>query len=190
MSYFSETELKEMGVRAGRGVAVSRDARLFGSDRITFGDNVRIDAFCVISAGTNGHVTFGSHIHIASGTRIFGEGGVVAGDFSSVSSASTLYSASDDYSGEWLMGPHIPTEFTSVDTRPIELGTLAAIGAQSLLLPGTTLGSGTVLGAMSLGRGNLEPWTIYAGVPCRRIRDRQRQAEALAKQARRQMELS
>lgn len=180
MSHLTEIEIEELGLTVGRSVRISPDARFFGTDRIRLGDNVRIDAFCVISSGRAGHVEIGSHIHVASGVRIFGDGGVSLADFSSVSAASTLYSASDDYSGQHLMGPQMPLAMTSVDRRPLRLERLAAIGAHSLVLPGVTLSEGAVLGAMSLANTDLEAWTIYAGIPCRPIRTRDRAASGLA----------
>lgn len=172
MSFLSAQELAGLGVRAGRNVKVSVDARVYGGERVEIGDNVRVDAFCVLSAGESGTIRLGSHIHIASGVRMFGEGGITMGDFSSVSAASTLYSASDDYSGRALMGPTIPVRWTSVDARPVEVGRFAAIGAHALVLPGVTLHEGAVLGAMSLATSGLEAWTIYAGVPCSALRER------------------
>lgn len=176
MSQLTEAELTDLGVTFGDAPMVSRDARIFGGERITLGHNVRIDAFCLLSSGATGHIRFGSYIHIASGTRIYGEGGVDFADFSSASAASTLYSASDDYSGDVLMGPTLPPGYTNVDVRPIVLERFAAIGAHGLVLPGVTLGEGSVLGAMSMASRDLTPWTIHAGVPARPVRERRRGA--------------
>jgi acetyltransferase-like isoleucine patch superfamily enzyme len=41
-------------------------------------------------------------------------------------------------------------------------------------LPGTIVPEGVAIGALSLVRGTLEPWSIYAGVPARRVRARSR----------------
>lgn len=182
MSYLSPHELAELGVRAGREVKVSVDARVFGGPRIVMGDNVRIDAFCVLSAGAAGTITLGSHIHIASGARMFGEGGILMEDFSSVSAASTLYSASDDYSGRALMGPTIPARWTSVDARPVSIERFAAVGAHSLVLPGVTIHEGAVLGAMSLATSDLDAWTIHAGSPSRVLRARSTDVVGTAEQ--------
>lgn len=180
MSYLTESELQDLGLRAGPDAKVSRDARIFGADRISIGENVRVDAFCVMSAGGSGSVRVGSHVHLASGCRLFGEGGITLADFSSVSAGSTLYSASDDYSGEHLMGPHLPESVTMVDARPIVLERFAAIGAHSLVLPGVTLGEGAVLGAASMASDGLDAWTIYAGCPARSIKQRSRSLVELA----------
>lgn len=169
-----------MGVRAGRDVRVSVDARLFGPERIVFGDNVRVDAFCVVSASESGFVEVGSHVHISSGARLFGGAGITIGDFSIVSAGSSLFSVSDDYSGRSLIGPTIPEIFTSVDGRPVRLEPFSAIGAHSLVLPGVTFGEGAVLGAGGMATVDLAPWTVYVGSPCRALRERDRALVALA----------
>lgn len=184
MSFLSREALEATGVTVGRDVLVSTDARLFGNERIRIRDNVRIDAFCMISAGGSGHVTIGNHVHIASGARMFGDGGIDVEEFCTISAGTTLYSASDDYTGRHLIGPTIPDEYLDVDRRPIRLETLSAIGAHSVVLPGVTLGEGSVLGTMSLARSSLRPWTIYAGVPCVALRDRERDAIKLSELAR------
>ena len=108
MAYLTEAALAALGVRFGDDVKVSVDARLYGAERLTIGSHVRIDAFCVVSTGNTGFVDLGSYIHIASGARIFGQGGVTFGDFATLSAGSTIYSASDDYSGNHLIGPTAP----------------------------------------------------------------------------------
>jgi acetyltransferase-like isoleucine patch superfamily enzyme len=45
-----------------------------------------------------------------------------------------------------------------------------------------SFGEGAVLGAMSLVKESLEPWSIYAGVPARFIKPRSRDVEALSDQ--------
>lgn len=180
VSYLTGYELSKMGIRAGRDVRVSVDARLFGPERIVFGDNVRVDAFCVVSAGRSGFVEFNNHIHIASGVRLFGDAGITLSDFSTVSAGSTVYSASDDYSGRSLIGPTIPETFTSVDRRPVRLEPFSAIGAHALVLPGVTFGEGAVLGAGGMATVDLASWTVFVGAPCRALRERDRALVALA----------
>ena len=161
-------------MKAGRDVRVSVDARIFGGERLQIGDNVRVDAFCLLSTGATGFIHFSSHIHIASGVRLFGEGGITIENFSSISAGSTVYSASDDYDGSVLIGPTIPERWTSIDKRPVSLAAYSSIGAHALILPGVSFGEGAVLGAMGMANRDLEPWTIYVGAPCRAIRPRQR----------------
>jgi len=68
-----------------------------------------------------------------------------------------------------------PTFDLVVKEVAIEDGAWMAV--RSLLLPGSRLASHAVLSAGSVLSGNTEPYTIYAGVPARRVRERVVQAE-------------
>ena len=52
------------------------------------------------------------------------------------------------------------------------IGAYAWICARAIVSPGTNAGEGSVLGLASVATRDLEPWTIYAGVPATRIRER------------------
>lgn len=56
----------------------------------------------------------------------------------------------------------------------IVIGEEAFVGAKALILPGVHVGKGAVLGAGAVASKDLEPWTIYAGNPCKAIKDRPR----------------
>ena len=173
MSYYTEKELMQMGFKyIGDNILLSKDVLIYGSNNISIGDNVRIDAFCTLSSGQDGYISIGNHIHIATGVSLFGGGGIRMHDFTSISAKSTLYSASDDYSGEYLMGPNIDDEYTNVEMRPIVLEKYSAVGAHCLILPGVTLEEGSVLGAMSYAVNSLASWMIYAGIPARPLKKR------------------
>jgi acetyltransferase-like isoleucine patch superfamily enzyme len=51
----------------------------------------------------------------------------------------------------------------------------AFIGANSVVLPGVTVGQGAVVGAMSLVTRDVDPWTINVGSPSRTIGVRRRE---------------
>jgi dTDP-4-amino-4,6-dideoxy-D-glucose acyltransferase len=46
------------------------------------------------------------------------------------------------------------------------------VGAGSVVLPGTRIGDGAALGALSLAKGELAPFRIHAGTPARDIKPR------------------
>jgi galactoside O-acetyltransferase len=65
MSFLTEEELAALGLAScGEDVKISRKTSIYGAERIAIGDHVRIDDFCVISAGAGG-ISIGSHVHIA-----------------------------------------------------------------------------------------------------------------------------
>lgn len=57
-------------------------------------------------------------------------------------------------------------------TRPINIKEGAWIAACAVVGPGVTVGEGAVLGLGSVAGCDLEPWTIYSGVPALPIRRR------------------
>jgi acetyltransferase-like isoleucine patch superfamily enzyme len=57
-----------------------------------------------------------------------------------------------------------------VAARPITIGRGAWIGFDCCVLPGVTIGEGSVVGARSVVASDVEPFTIVAGNPARLIR--------------------
>jgi galactoside O-acetyltransferase len=166
--------LEKIGFRSlGVNVLLSDKASVYCAENIAIADNVRIDDFCILS-GNGGSIAIGSHIHIASHVVLIGGGGIILEDFSTVSSHSSIYSASDDYGGDYLIGPIIDNDLLNVDRKLVILKKYSACGSHAVVLPGVTMGEGAVLGACSLARKSLEPWTIYSGIPAIRIKDRKR----------------
>lgn len=175
MSFLTEDELEAAGfLFIGRNVRISRLASIHGHSRIKVGDNSRIDDFSVLSAGPGG-IDIGRYVHIAVMCSIIGAARIEMQDFSGLSSRVSIYSSSDDYSGAAMTNPTVPSEFTDVDSRPVVIGRHVIVGAGAVILPGSVLGEGVAVAALALVRGNLEDFGIYAGVPCRRVRERSRQ---------------
>jgi galactoside O-acetyltransferase len=50
----------------------------------------------------------------------------------------------------------------------------ALVGAGSVVLPGVTLREGSAVGALSLVRSDCDAFSIYLGVPAKRISSRKR----------------
>jgi maltose O-acetyltransferase len=54
---------------------------------------------------------------------------------------------------------------------PIKIGNGCWIGARVTVLPGVTIGEGSVIAAGSVVTKDCEPYGLYAGVPAKRIKD-------------------
>ena len=65
-----------------------------------------------------------------------------------------------------------PTEWRRVETGTSILDHLAFLATNAVMLPGTTVGVGAVVGAGSVVRRNVPAWEIWAGVPARKIAER------------------
>lgn len=172
MSFYDSDALRKMGFSiVGEGVQVSEKASIYGVSRISLGANCRIDDFCVLSAGDGG-IHIGSNVHIAVMCSLIGKGCIELQDFCNLSGRVSIYSSSDDYSGEYMTNPTVPATYTRVDHRSVVLGRHVIIGAGTVILPGVTIGEGTAVGALSLVTKDLEPFGIYAGSPVKKIKSR------------------
>lgn len=156
----------------GQNVTISPKASIYNAENIEIGDNVRIDDFCILSAGEFG-IKIGSHIHIGCHTTLIGHELIELGDYSGLSGRVSIYSSSDDFSGNFLFGPTIMKEFTNVTSKPVVLKPYSIVGCGSVILPGVTLGEGCAVGAMSLVKKSLDSYKIYAGNPIKYIKDRE-----------------
>lgn len=160
-SFYSNEELLEIGFKSvGEDVLVSRKCSIYGAANISIGCHCRIDDFCILS----GNISIGAYVHIAAYCALYGGGGIEIDDFSSLSPRCTIFSASDDFSGNYLVGPTIPEEFTNVKKGKVILHKYVNIGAHCAIMPGVELETGIAIGAMSLVRKSLTNdagWTIY-----------------------------
>lgn len=172
MAWLTTKKLVSMGFgKIGNNVLLSDKASFYNCSNIFIGNNVRVDDYCVISAGLDG-VFIGNYIHIATYCSILGQGRVVFNDFSGLSSRVSIYSSSDDYSGKFMTNPMVPDECRGVTHSEVIIGRHVIIGAGSVVLPGVHLGDGVAVGALSLIRKNCESFSIYSGNPAKRIGDR------------------
>lgn len=171
-SFYTEEELSEIGFKfLGKDIKLSRKASVYSPDTISIGDNVRIDDFCILS----GCITLGSNIHISAYVALYGAKGIVMEDYTGISPKSVVYSAMDDFSGDYLIGPIHPDHTTNVIGGPVIIRRFSQIGGSSVVFPNIEIGEGSVIGACSLVNKNVEPWSIYYGIPAIKHKERSKE---------------
>ncbi len=180
MAYLSQDELDAMGfARLGRNVRISSKASLYDTDKMEIGDNSRIDDFCVVS----GKLTIGRNVHIAPFCLIAGgEPGIEMADFSGLAYGVQLFAQSDDYSGRTMTNPTVPAAYKRELKRKVVLGRHVILGAGAIVFPGVTLADGTAVAAGALLTKSTQEWSIYAGSPARRVKERSRNLLELEQQ--------
>lgn len=172
MAFYSKKELEEIGFkRFGKNVLISNKCSIYNAKNISIGDNVRIDDFCILSAG-DGEILIGSWVHIACYVSLIGKESIILEDYSQVGAKSSIYSSTDDFSGDYLVGPSIPDEYTNVKHGMVILRQFSVLGCNTVVLPHVTIGEGTAIGALSLVYKDLEPWKIYGGTPVKILKER------------------
>jgi acetyltransferase-like isoleucine patch superfamily enzyme len=128
---------------------------------IRLGRGAAVHMRCFI---TGKRISVGDRSVINRGCYLDGRAGLSIGEDVSVSPEAYLVSLSHD--------PNSPT-FDTLG-RPVTIGARAWIGARAMVLPGVTVGEGAVVGAGSVVSRSCGPFEIVAGVPARRIGERNR----------------
>lgn len=161
-SFYSEEELKSLGLKSyGNNILISRKCSIYSPTKITIGNNVRIDDFCILS----GNITLGSNIHISAFCALYGAEGIILEDYTGMSPRSIIFSAMDDFGGDYLIGPIHPEQFINVRGGVVKLEKFSQLGANTIVFPNVTIKKGAVTGAFSLVNQTLDEWTINTGIP-------------------------
>jgi acetyltransferase-like isoleucine patch superfamily enzyme len=177
-SFYTKSELNQIGFnKIGKNCLISRKASIYSPESINLGDNVRIDDFCILSGSLN----IGSFIHISAFTSFFARYHVEIENFVTISARVLVYTQNDDYSGKFMTNPMVPVELTNVSGGQVKFQKHSIVGAGCVILPGIVLNEGACLGAMSLAKTDLAAWSIYAGIPCKFIKTRNREVLELEK---------
>lgn len=153
-----------------KNVTTFQTTKIIGEELIEFGRNIIIDDFVLIYAAMEHFI--GDYVHIASFSSVTGGGKFWIEDFGTISSGCRILTGSDDFVGNGLSNSTIPEQFRPVNRSFVRICKHAIIGANSVILPGVTVGEGCAVGAGSVVVSDLEPWGIYVGSPARRIKDR------------------
>lgn len=117
--FYSSAELIGLGCASvGRRVQVSKRAE-FHNFCGSIGDNVRIDDFCILK----GKVIIGSFVHISAFCLVGGTKGCVTfEDFSGLAARVSIYTGTDNYSGDNLTNPTVPQAYRDVLAGDVFLG--------------------------------------------------------------------
>ena len=175
MSFYKTEELDSLGFKSlGKNVLISRYSRLYNTGNMVIGNNVRIDDFCMLSASTEKPFIIDDYIHISAQSCIYGTAGIHIKSFSNISVGAKVFTVSDSFCGNYLIGPTVPKEYRNVLESPLIIEKHTVIGANSVVMPGITLGEGVAIGANSLVNKNCDEWTIYVGSPIRKLKVRDR----------------
>lgn len=131
--------------------------------RIEIGARVVIDAFVKIKpAGGSGDVQIGADTTINSGCVLYTGNGIRIGRGCAIAANCTFAPVNHEYRRRDIP---IREQRFGASKGGIVIGDDVWIGANCVLLDGSVVPDGCVIGAGSLVRGVLEPYGIYAGNP-------------------------
>ena len=159
MTWLTENELKEKGIKFGKNVRISDSCKI-NCEELEVDDHCRVDDFCFLS----GKIKIGKYVHISVGSILSGTNGITIGNFVGIAPNSYLFTSNDDYvGGRSLTNPTIPKQFVRYITRSkITIKDHAIIGAFSSVFPGSILHEGSAFGSYSIIDGEYDSWKIYS----------------------------
>lgn len=157
----------------GKNVIIGKTVRIRYPELVEIGDNVIIDDFTYISTKLKLH----SNTHISSGCKIIGgkEAYVEMKEYSTLAPNVVLSASSDDYlSG--IATPMVGLEYkANVKIGKIILNKHCIVGSGSVVLPNVIFHEGACIGALSLANEDLQEYTLYAGIPAKKIKSRNKE---------------
>lgn len=130
------------------GAKIASTARIYGSARIWYPPNLKMDEFSII----------GRQVFCYCQAMVTLEG------YANVSQRAFLCAGTHDYDDP---------NFQLV-TKPIIIKQHAWLAADVFVGPGVTVGEGAVVGARGVVFKNLEPWSVYIGNPVKEIKKRRK----------------
>jgi acetyltransferase-like isoleucine patch superfamily enzyme len=151
----------------GAGVTAGRDLEIYNDGLIKIGDQVSMASRVLLSSYRGGSIRIGEHSFLGDNVKIVSErANVSLGDGCLIAeNVSIRASNHGTRSGT-------PMRLQPNDAADISIGNDVWIGHGVMVLAGSSIADGCVVGANSVVRGVTEPNTIYAGVPIRKIRSR------------------
>ncbi|XZO02926.1 MAG: acyltransferase [Microcoleus sp.] len=135
--------------------------------KIIIEEGVRIDSFVKIKpVGGLGDVKIGRNTYINSGVVIYSGHGVWIGEDVLIAANCTLAAVNHQYKSK---NQKIVNQRFQPSKGGIIIEDDVWIGANTVILDGAILRKGCVVGAQSLVRGELNPYSVNVGCPVRQI---------------------
>ncbi len=148
----------------GKNVQIGKNVYIRYPELVDIGDNVIIDDFSYFTTA----MSIGNNVHIGPHCSCIGgkSAKLIMQDFSGMAAGVRLICNSDDFR-KGLTGPTIPPEYRKALCAGgfICICEHGLLGTGSVVHPNVTIEKGAATGSMALVLHDLEPWTIYAGIP-------------------------
>lgn len=151
----------------GSNVIIEDGVRIFNPHNVVISHNVYIGHDTILNGFLQNELYIGENTWIGQQCYIHAAGGVHIGTSAGIGPCVKIITSFHEE--RYLSGPVVenPLRF-----RAVIIGDGADIGVGSILLPGSVIGEGAIIGAGSVVTGEVPPFTVFAGVPARFLRER------------------
>lgn len=123
-------------------------------------------------------VTIGEHVYIGPGTRIVCDSAVTIGSYVLIADQVDI-ADTDSHALDWrarreeltASATDAPFSRAAIATAPVVIEDDVWIGVKATVLKGVRIGRGAVVAAGAVVTQDVEPFTLVAGVPARKLRE-------------------
>lgn len=139
---------------------------VLGTRNITIGNHSRIGDRVEFETQGAGRILLGENTRLNRGCTVCSYSSVIIGDYTLIGEYTSIRDANHGIrKGTFIrLQPH--------DSKQIVIGRDVWIGRGSCILPGVTIGDGSVIGANSVVTKDIPAFSIAVGAPARVIRER------------------
>jgi acetyltransferase-like isoleucine patch superfamily enzyme len=160
---FTLNDFKKLGVN----VVFEKDVKIFHPENISLEDNIYIGHNTILKGYYKNEMTIGKNTWIGQNCFFHSAGGLEIGEAVGIGPCvKIITSAHSDDDIEQPVLYH-PLEF-----KKVTLKNGCDIGIGSIILPGVTIGEGTIIGAGSVVAESIPDFCVAVGIPARVIRKR------------------
>jgi acetyltransferase-like isoleucine patch superfamily enzyme len=155
---------RSLARKFGNGVRIGGGVHFRHLETFEIGDGVFIGSQAFIQGRFDGRTQIGNHVWIGPQAYLDARDLVLEDYVGWGPGAKVLGSA---HTGLPIDQPTIETD---LEIRPVRVEAWADIGTGAILLPGVTVGKGSIVGAGAVVSRDVPPFAIVAGVPARFLR--------------------
>ena len=165
--------------RCGNGLMIHGQVGFKHLETFELGDGVFIGAGAYLQGRFDGRCKIGDHVWIGP-QSYFDARELVIEDFVGWGPGAKVLGS--QHTG---LPVRVPIVQTDLEIKPVRIGAWADIGTNAVILPGVTVGKGSIVGAGAVVTENVPPFAVVAGVPARFLhwRDRSNSAGKRAKKS-------
>jgi len=183
----------------GKGAIIDFGVHIINPDLIHIGENTHIDRWVTLAAGEQrignhcikyklnprfkyelGVIHIDKDVHIAPYSYLLGGGGIQIGSRCGIAARSIIFSVSQHYSNlnnpndkkYYYLSNRVPDRNQSIIIGPIVLENNVAVGTNSVIFPGITIGENSWVGVLSCVTRNIPPNIVVMGCPARMLKSK------------------
>jgi acetyltransferase-like isoleucine patch superfamily enzyme len=162
---FEPSELGSLGER----VVIEEGVLIFNPAHVYLGNDIYVGHRAMLKGDTRNELVIGDGSWIGQDCYMHSAGGIRIGTDVGISPRAMILTSNHE---ETPVGT--PIMFGPLEFAPVEIGDGSDVGLEAILLPGTRLGAGVLVGAGAVVKGEFPDEVVIAGVPARILRPRGR----------------